>query len=99
VPTGRPKSTPIRWFVALLAKASVGETFIAQEMGQMQLARLLFGIGAKALPSLDSKIRWNNLHRGAALRRTAGPGSVLPEHSAIPGIIAVAPSGRARALD
>jgi hypothetical protein len=34
---------------------------------------LLFGIGTKALPSWDSKTRWNNLWGGFAVRRTAGP--------------------------
>ena len=34
---------------------------------------LLFGIGTKALPSWDSKTRRNNLYRGLAVRRTAGP--------------------------
>jgi hypothetical protein len=34
---------------------------------------LLFGIGTKALPSWDSKTRWNNLWVGLAVRRTAGP--------------------------
>jgi hypothetical protein len=29
---------------------------------------LLFGIGTRALPSWDSKIRWNNLCRGLAVR-------------------------------
>ena len=33
---------------------------------------LLFGIGTKALPSWDSKTRWNNLLGGLAVRRTAG---------------------------
>jgi hypothetical protein len=34
---------------------------------------LLFGIGATALPSWDSKTRWNNLSVDLAVRRTAGP--------------------------
>src|SRR6478672_13039614 len=34
---------------------------------------LLFGIGTKALPSLDSKTRWNNLWRGLAVLQTVGP--------------------------
>src|SRR5476649_2752051 len=34
---------------------------------------LLFGSGTKALPSWDSKTRWNNLMVGVAVRRTAGP--------------------------
>src|ERR1035437_4933728 len=34
---------------------------------------LLFGIGTKALPSWDSKTRWNNLLGGLAVRLTAGP--------------------------
>src|SRR3954452_14763459 len=33
---------------------------------------LLFGIGTKALPSWDSKTRWNNLSLGLAAGRTAG---------------------------
>src|SRR5271169_1857755 len=34
---------------------------------------LLFGIGARALPSWDSKTRRNNLLVGLAVSRTAGP--------------------------
>ena len=34
---------------------------------------LLFGIGTKALPSWDSKTRWNNLWGGLTVRRTIGP--------------------------
>jgi hypothetical protein len=34
---------------------------------------LLFGIGTKAVPSWDSKTRWNNLLLGLAVRPTAGP--------------------------
>jgi hypothetical protein len=37
---------------------------------------LLFGIGTKALPSWDSKTRWNNLLGGLAVRLTAGPATV-----------------------
>src|SRR3974390_2876979 len=33
---------------------------------------LLFGIGTKALPSWDSKTRWNNLGGGLAVRVTVG---------------------------
>jgi len=34
---------------------------------------LLFGIGTAALPSWGSRTRWNNLYRGLAVRRMAGP--------------------------
>jgi hypothetical protein len=34
---------------------------------------LLFGIGTKALPSWESKARWNNLLGGLAVTRMAGP--------------------------
>jgi len=34
---------------------------------------LLFGLGARALPSWDSKTRRNNLYRGLAVGRMAGP--------------------------
>src|SRR6266481_6315334 len=34
---------------------------------------LLFGIGTKALSSLDSKTRWNNLWGGLAVLQTVGP--------------------------
>ena len=34
---------------------------------------LLFGIGTKALPSWDSKTRWNDLLHGLAVGVTAGP--------------------------
>jgi hypothetical protein len=33
---------------------------------------LLFGIGAKALPSWDSRMRWNNLRRGLVARWATG---------------------------
>ena len=33
---------------------------------------LLFGLGTRALPSWDSKTRWNNLFDGLAVRVTAG---------------------------
>jgi hypothetical protein len=34
---------------------------------------LLFGIGTKALPSWDSKTRWNNLKCDLAVKLTTGP--------------------------
>ncbi len=34
---------------------------------------LLFGIGTRALPSWDSRTRWNNLMVGLAVNRTADP--------------------------
>src|SRR5262245_64050817 len=34
---------------------------------------LLFGVGTKALPSWDSKTRWNNLSGGLAVKLTVGP--------------------------
>ena len=37
---------------------------------------LLFGIGTKALPSWDSRTRWNNLLVDLAVRRTAGPADI-----------------------
>ena len=42
---------------------------------------LLFGIGTKALPSWDSKTRWNNLYHGLTVRVTAGPsGHAISPH-------------------
>src|SRR5450631_1559092 len=42
---------------------------------------LLFGIGTKALPSWDSKTRWNNLWGDLAVRRTVGPsGHTISPH-------------------
>ena len=42
---------------------------------------LLFGIGTKALPSWDSKTRWNNLWGGLAFRRRVGPsGHTISPH-------------------
>src|SRR5262245_34509962 len=42
---------------------------------------LLFGIGAEALPSWDSKTRWNNLRGGLAVKLTAGPsGHAISPH-------------------
>jgi len=37
---------------------------------------LLFGISTKAVPSWDSRTRWNNLSVGVAVRRTAGPADI-----------------------
>jgi hypothetical protein len=34
---------------------------------------LLFGIGPRALPSWDSRMRWDNLSGGLAVRQRAGP--------------------------
>src|SRR4029077_20114265 len=34
---------------------------------------LLYGIGTKAVPSWDSRTRWNNLLGDLAVRRTVGP--------------------------
>ena len=46
---------------------------------------LLFGIGAKALPSWDSRTRWNNLCHGLAVSRTAGPsGHANSPHPSFP---------------
>src|SRR3974390_581524 len=43
---------------------------------------LLFGIGTRALPSSDSKTRWNNLSVGLAVGRAAGPsGHKISPHS------------------
>src|SRR5215475_15979783 len=42
---------------------------------------LLFGIGTKALPSWDSKTRWNNLLGGLAVSLTGGPsGHAISPH-------------------
>src|SRR6266540_3661303 len=42
---------------------------------------LLFGLGTKALPSWDSKTRWNNLLGGLAVSVTAGPsGHTISPH-------------------
>jgi hypothetical protein len=42
---------------------------------------LLSGLGTKALPSWDSKTRWNNLSGGLAVTRTAGPsGQTISPH-------------------
>ncbi len=34
---------------------------------------LLFGLGTKALPSWESRTRWNNLYRGLAIKQTTVP--------------------------
>ena len=34
---------------------------------------LLYGLGARVLPSWDPKTRWNNLLGGLSVKRTAGP--------------------------
>src|SRR5215472_1998673 len=34
---------------------------------------LLYGLGARALPSWDPKTRWNNLLSGLSVKRTIGP--------------------------
>ena len=42
---------------------------------------LLFGIGTRALPTWDSKTRWNNLSGGLTVGRTAGPsGHAISPH-------------------
>jgi hypothetical protein len=42
---------------------------------------LLFGLGTKALPSWDSKTKWNNLSGGLAVTKTAGPsGQTISPH-------------------
>src|SRR5262249_43027455 len=42
---------------------------------------LLFGIGTRALPSWDSKTRWNNLYHGLLVKRAIGPsGSANSPH-------------------
>src|SRR5262249_26483790 len=42
---------------------------------------LLFGLGTKALPSWDSKMRWNNLLGGLAVSVTAAPsGQTISPH-------------------
>ena len=45
---------------------------------------LLFGIGTKALPSWDSKTRWNNLWGGLTVRRTVGPSGHTLTSSVVP---------------
>jgi len=53
---------------------------------------LLFGIGTKALPSSDSKTRWNNLYRGLTVRRTIGPSGHAnsPHRSSREGLLSTA---------
>jgi hypothetical protein len=34
---------------------------------------LLYGLGARALPSWDPRTRWNNLLSGLSVKRTVGP--------------------------
>jgi hypothetical protein len=42
---------------------------------------LLFGLGTKALPSWDSKTKWNNLSGGLAVTKMAGPsGQTISPH-------------------
>ena len=42
---------------------------------------LLFGLGTKALPSWDSKTKWNNLSGGLAITKMAGPsGQTISPH-------------------
>jgi len=41
---------------------------------------LLFGIGTKALPSWDSRTRWNNLYRGLTVRMAGPSGSANSPH-------------------
>jgi hypothetical protein len=44
-------------------------------------AALLFGLGTKALPVWDSRMRWNNLTGGLTVRRTVGPsGPTISPH-------------------
>ena len=74
------------WPVASLSAAQTNVGFSNRPLGvkhfqtirrcSVDVARglaLLFGIGTKALPSWDSRTRWNNLSGGLAIRQTAGP--------------------------
>src|SRR6201987_2845654 len=51
---GRLRSSAFRLTTTAMSMSLVG-------------SRLLFGIGAKAFPSWDSRTRWNDLYRGLAV--------------------------------
>src|SRR5260370_23066350 len=83
---GRLGSSAFRLSAAAVATSLAGSCFSNRPFGvkRFQTIRrcggyvtrglvLLFGIGTRALPSWDSKTRWNNLLVGLAVRRTAGP--------------------------
>jgi hypothetical protein len=66
VPMTRDLSRGLPLFEAVRVKC-----FQAIHHSSVDVARglaLLFGIGTTALPSWDSRIRWNNLYRGPAVR-------------------------------
>src|SRR5262249_28763432 len=47
---------------------------------------LLYGLGARALPSWDPRTRWNNLLSDLSVKRTVGPSRhTLPETKALGG--------------
>jgi hypothetical protein len=59
---------------------------------------LLFGIGTKAVPSWDSRTRWNNLFRGLAVRPTAVAMSAHSKCGAAPTAFAVDSSRLSRRM-
>jgi len=74
----------MRWNVRFSIRPFGVKRFQTIHQFSVDVARglvLLFGIGAKALPSWDSKTRWNNLRGGLAVRRTVGPsGHTISPH-------------------
>ena len=83
---GRSGSSAFRLSAAAVSMSLTGSCFSNRPFGvkHFQTVRrcsvdvthglvLLFGIGTRALPSWDSRTRWNNLLVGLAGRRTAGP--------------------------
>src|SRR5512144_751050 len=69
---------------ASLIGHSVSSAFRLSTTNSVDVAHglvLLFGIGTKALPSWDSRTRWNNLWGGFAVRTTVGPrGHTISPH-------------------
>src|SRR5215510_6828069 len=57
---------------------------------------LLFGIGTKALPSWDSKTRWNNLSGGLAVSLTEGQADIRTHLIHRPARDIIPPLGGAR---
>jgi hypothetical protein len=71
-----PNSTHVRCYVGFSNRPFGVKRFQTIHHRSVNVARglvLLFGIGTKALPSWDSKTRWNNLSGGLAVSLTGGP--------------------------
>src|SRR6266566_10002219 len=72
--SGTSRHTGMPWIYVRFSNRPFGvKRFQTIHLCGFDVARglaLLFGLGTKALPSWDSKMRWNNLYRGLAVGRS-----------------------------